>query len=65
MLINCAGSNVQLYGVQSKLLELSVVEVLLINEVEATYGYECLVQSMLPEPIQQLLNEFDCLFTEP
>jgi hypothetical protein len=41
------------------------VEVLLINEVEATYGYECLVQSMLPEPIQQLLNEFDCLFTEP
>jgi hypothetical protein len=35
ILINCARSNVQLYGVQATLPELSVVGVMLINEVEA------------------------------
>jgi hypothetical protein len=34
MLINCVGSSVQLYGVQGSLPKLSMVEVLLINEVE-------------------------------
>jgi hypothetical protein len=43
MLINCSGSSVQLYGVQATLPELFVVEVLLINEVEATQGCECLI----------------------
>jgi hypothetical protein len=38
MLINYFGSSVQLYGIQASLLELSVVEVMLINEVEATQG---------------------------
>jgi hypothetical protein len=45
MLINYSRSSVQLYGVQAKLPKLSVVEVMLINEVEATQGAECWVQS--------------------
>jgi hypothetical protein len=65
VILNCAGSAVQLHGMQPSLPEFSLVELVLVTDKDELMDHSCMAQIPLPEPIQELLHQYDHLFAEP
>jgi hypothetical protein len=63
MHIRYAGEDVQIHGLYSSLPELSVIEVFMVQDEVSDAA--CLVQTTMPEFVQQLLDSFQHLFAEP